>query len=77
MNVYVNVAYDCCSQSEYEKAWVRGMFMWMLLSMKILSDRNVYVNVTHDCCSQSGHEKTWARGMFIWMLLHLDILQLF
>jgi hypothetical protein len=32
MNVYVNVtsSYDCCSQSEYEKCWVRWMFMWML-----------------------------------------------
>jgi hypothetical protein len=63
--VYVNVTYDCCSQSEYEKTWVRGMFMWMLLSMKTLSDRNVYVNVTYECCSQSEYEKTWVRGMFM------------
>jgi hypothetical protein len=26
-NVYVNVTYDCCSQSECEKTWTRGMFM--------------------------------------------------
>jgi hypothetical protein len=29
-NVYVNVTYDGCSQSEYEKTWTRGMFMYML-----------------------------------------------
>jgi hypothetical protein len=29
-NVYVNVTYECCSQSEFEKTWVRGMFMQML-----------------------------------------------
>jgi hypothetical protein len=37
MNVYVNVTYDCCSQSEYEKkTWVRWMFMKMLHTKVVL-----------------------------------------
>jgi hypothetical protein len=32
VNVYVNVTYDCCSQSKNEKPWVRWMFMRMLHS---------------------------------------------
>jgi hypothetical protein len=79
INVYVNVTslYDCCSQSTYEKSWVRQMFMWMLhhnitvvlkVSMKNLEwDKNVYVNVTsqYHCCSQSKYKKSWVRLMFM------------
>jgi hypothetical protein len=40
MNVYVNVTYECCSQSKYEKS----------------CEMIVYVNVTYECCSQSEYE---------------------
>jgi hypothetical protein len=84
MNVYVNVtsSYDCCSQSEYEKCWVRWMFMWMLHhNMTVILKVNMK-NVERDKCSckcyiiiwllfsKYTYDKCWVRWMFMWMLHH-------
>jgi hypothetical protein len=55
MNVYVNVTYDCSSQSKYWKSWVR----WMI----------VHVNVTYDCSSQGKCWKSWVRCECEWMFM--------